>query len=154
MEVVYKEQQVGVIPITIFGLSTIGMLYLGYLFGYNIIFVLLTIFFFVVTVVYSNMLVTVTEEFITIRIGWVLQQQIPMAEVSGLDNHDTALLSDWGIRPLGKGWLYSIAGSTAIEIHMRDGTMFVVGTNTPEKLLNSIKEAKKERISVGLAPVS
>ncbi|KXK27241.1 MAG: hypothetical protein TR69_WS6001000114 [candidate division WS6 bacterium OLB20] len=146
----YQEQQIGYVPVAIFGLCTAGMFYLGFLFGYNILFILLTIFFFAVTVVYSNMRTTVTDDHIIVRLGWVFEQQIPLAEVTGIADHEESLMSDWGIRPLGNGWLFSISGYAAIDIHMRNGSMFVIGTQRPSELLSAIQQAKQVRISVGV----
>jgi hypothetical protein len=44
-----------------------------------------------------------------------------------------------GIRLTPHGWLYSVSGLRAVEILMKDGKKYRIGTNDPEGLLKSVQ---------------
>lgn len=44
----------------------------------------------------------------------------------------------WGIRLTPHGWLYNVSGLDAVEVHLRSGRRFRIGTDDPQGLLASI----------------
>jgi hypothetical protein len=48
----------------------------------------------------------------------------------------------WGIRWTPHGWLYNVSGLDAVEIVLRDGKRFRLGTDEPGRLAAAIMEAK------------
>ncbi len=40
----------------------------------------------------------------------------------------------WGIRKIPGGWLFNVSGLDAVEILMKDGKMYRIGTDKPEEL--------------------
>ncbi len=45
----------------------------------------------------------------------------------------------WGIRRLSRGWMYNVSGLDAVEIAMKNGRVYRVGTDEPESLCNVIQ---------------
>jgi hypothetical protein len=45
----------------------------------------------------------------------------------------------WGVRKIDKGWMYNISGLDAVEISMKNGRAYRIGTDEPEKLCNAIQ---------------
>ncbi len=45
----------------------------------------------------------------------------------------------WGVRKIDKGWMYNISGLDAVEISMKDGRAYRIGTDEPERLCNAIQ---------------
>jgi hypothetical protein len=56
---------------------------------------------------------------------------------------DPAVRSRWwegrGIRFTSQGMLYNVSGTRAVEVQLRDGTRFRLGTDEPERLGDAIR---------------
>ena len=50
----------------------------------------------------------------------------------------------WGIRYTPRGWLYNVSGFTAIELQMKSGKIYRIGTDEPNNLAKALDEALKE----------
>lgn len=50
----------------------------------------------------------------------------------------------WGIRWTPHGTLYNVSGLDAVEVRLRNGTRFRLGTDEPEALRAAIETAKRE----------
>jgi len=46
----------------------------------------------------------------------------------------------WGIRVIRGGWMFNVAGLDAVELELKNGSKFRIGTDEPEELLNSIRQ--------------
>ena len=51
----------------------------------------------------------------------------------------------WGIRYIGRGWMWNVSGLRAVELQLRDGSVFRVGSDVPEELSEVIEARKGER---------
>lgn len=49
----------------------------------------------------------------------------------------------WGIRLTPHGWLFNVSGLDAVQLNMRNGRAYRIGTDEPEKLRGAIEEAMK-----------
>jgi len=45
----------------------------------------------------------------------------------------------WGIRKIPGGWLYNVSGSQSIQLNMKNGKIYRIGTNEPKRLAEFIK---------------
>jgi len=53
----------------------------------------------------------------------------------------------WGIRWIGRRkWLFNVAGLDAVELAMKDGTIYRIGTDEPQKLSELIQDKLKRAI--------
>lgn len=50
----------------------------------------------------------------------------------------------WGIRLTPHGWLYNVSGLGAVEIVLRGGERFRLGSDEPEALARAISDARRE----------
>ena len=47
----------------------------------------------------------------------------------------------WGIRYIHRGRLWNVWGLDAVELQLRNGTRFRIGTDEPQALLNALRQA-------------
>jgi hypothetical protein len=47
----------------------------------------------------------------------------------------------WGIRLTPHGWLFTVSGLDAVEIRLRNGRSYRIGSDEPERLARAIQEA-------------
>lgn len=50
----------------------------------------------------------------------------------------------WGIRLTPRGWLYNVSGQSAVEITLKSGRRFRIGTDEPDQLATALQRAVDE----------
>jgi hypothetical protein len=91
----------------------------------------------------SSLSVEVDREAIRLRLGiGLVRKQIGLADVSSWSAVRNPWYSGWGIR-LGPGYvLWNVSGLDAVELVLRNGRRFRVGTDEPDTLASAIAQAK------------
>jgi hypothetical protein len=49
----------------------------------------------------------------------------------------------WGIRWVPNGWMFNVGGLDAVELRMRSGRVFRIGTDDPDGLLEAIRSEQR-----------
>lgn len=93
-------------------------------------------------VVLSSLTVVLTASSLVLWFGpGVLRKIVPLAEIANVE----AVRNPWyygiGLRATPRGMLYNVSGLSAVEITRRDGERFRIGTDEPERLCASLKQA-------------
>ena len=87
----------------------------------------------------SSLTVSVDSTLIRIRFGGgVCNKKFTLERISDCRPVKNDLMNGWGIRYIGKGWLYNIAGYDAVELTLKNGKRARIGTDEPEKLAEAI----------------
>ena len=55
----------------------------------------------------------------------------------------TSIINGWGIHLTGRGWLYNVTGRQAVLVTQQDGRRFLLGTDEPETLAQTIMTAAR-----------
>ena len=71
----------------------------------------------------------------------LIQKKVRLAEIASVRPIPVRWWYGWGIRLTPHGWLYNVSGWKAVEITLRSGRRFCLGTDEPEGLLKAIQEA-------------
>lgn len=92
---------------------------------------------------FSSLTVSVGEQSVKIRFGWgIFRKTFLLAQVATVKQVRNPWYYSWGIHywlwP--KMWIFNIAGSGAVELTMKNGKLYRIGTNEPEKLEAAIKQ--------------
>jgi hypothetical protein len=93
---------------------------------------------------FSTLTVSTHEQFLKIRFGWgIFRKKFPLAEIASVRKVKNHWYYGWGIRlwfwP--KMWIFNISGFDAFELTMKNGRIYRIGTDEPEKLEAVIKQA-------------
>jgi hypothetical protein len=70
----------------------------------------------------------------------LIQKKVRLAEIASVRPIPVRWWYGWGIRLTPHGWLYNVSGWEAVEITLRDGRRFCLGTDEPENLQKAIQE--------------
>ncbi|HEC87654.1 MAG TPA: hypothetical protein ENI49_07335 [Thermoplasmatales archaeon] len=90
-------------------------------------------------ILFSTMTVTCDREYLRIRTGFItIRKSFSVKDIVSCKVIKIPWYYSWGIRIVPSGWLYRISGSYAIEINMRDGKRYLIGTDEPEKLVEFV----------------
>jgi len=95
-------------------------------------------------VVFSTLTVTIREDYLYIRFGLSpIRKRVNLHDIESAQ----AVRNKWyyflGIRLTPHGWLYAVSGLQAVEIKMKKGNKFRIGTDAPQELGEAIRQAIK-----------
>lgn len=96
-----------------------------------------------VTAVFSSLLVEIGQGELRVRFGLGLQvKRVALRDVEQASVVTTPWWYGYGIRITPYGMVYNVSGRGGVEIRMRDGKAFRLGTDEPEQLAMAIKAAR------------
>ena len=93
---------------------------------------------------FSTLAVAIDERFLKIRFGWgIFGKRFWLNEITAVKKVKNHWYYGWGIRVWfwPKMWIYNVSGFDAVEIVMRNGKIYRIGTDAPDKLETAIKQA-------------
>jgi hypothetical protein len=92
-------------------------------------------------ILFSSLTVEVTDRVLSWRFGpgWI-RKQVNLSEVERIEVIRIHWLWGWGIHLTPKGWLYNVSGMKAVQIRLRSGKSFLLGTDEPERLQAAIEQ--------------
>ena len=61
-----------------------------------------------------------------------------LSDIESIKQVRNSWIFGWGIRITPHGWLYNVSGLDAVQIQLRSGRKFRIGTDDPEGLINAI----------------
>jgi energy-coupling factor transporter transmembrane protein EcfT len=91
---------------------------------------------------FSSLTVEVSEGDLRFYFGpgfW--RKRIALNEVAAATPTQSSWWEGWGIRFTPRGMLYNVSGTDAVEIQLRSGRQFRIGTDEPEALVQAIRTA-------------
>jgi len=90
--------------------------------------------------VVSRLTATVDERSVTAAFGWGWPaRSLEVADIVAARRVRNSWWHGWGIRKVRRGWMYNIAGYDAVELELRSGKVFRIGTDEPGALLAAIE---------------
>ncbi len=97
----------------------------------------------VVGLMSARLTVTVDDRAVTASFGWGWPtRRIEMSEIAGVARVRNSWWHGWGIRMVAGGSMYNNAGRDAIELSLRSGKVFRIGTDQPVELLAALEYAQ------------
>jgi len=93
-------------------------------------------------VLFASMTVEISDGELRFHFGpgfW--RKRYPLAEIVAAEVTKSSWWEGWGIRITPRGMLYNVSGTDAVEIKLRSGHSFRIGTNDAEKLAEALRNA-------------
>lgn len=93
---------------------------------------------------FSTLTITVDEQSLNLWFGWgVFRKTFPLAEIASVKKVKNHWYHGWGIRLwlMPSMWIYNVSGFDAVEIIMKNGTIYRVGTDEPEAFEAALRQA-------------
>lgn len=93
---------------------------------------------------FGALTVSVDEQGVAIKFGWgIFRKKFTTSEIASATKVKNHWYYGWGVRlwfwP--HMWIFSVSGFDAVEIQMKDGKIYRIGTDEPEKLEMAIRQA-------------
>jgi hypothetical protein len=93
---------------------------------------------------FSTLSVLINDQVIRIRFGWgIFRKEFSLAEVTAVREVKNRWYYGWGIRwwPWSKMWIFNTSGLDAVELTMKSGAVYRIGTDEPKQFAAAIKQA-------------
>jgi hypothetical protein len=108
--------------------------------GFNILFIVVFVMLAVCLVLFAVLSVNVDSRDVSLRFGiGVIRKKFPVAGIETAGVVRNPWYYGWGIRKTPDGWLYNVSGLLAVELRMKSGEKYRIGTDDPSGLLNAIE---------------
>lgn len=100
----------------------------------------------VVTCLFFSLTVSVSREAISIRFGvGLVRKTFHIRDIQDVRAVRNRWYYGWGLRYTPHGWLYNVSGLDAVELELKNGRTYRVGTDQPVELLAAIRAAVEHR---------
>ncbi len=144
----YQHIQIGYLMITVYTLGILFIAWLMAIYGFNWIAFVVLIILGVCLVLFATLTVVIDEDVLEIRFGpGVIRKKFPLKDIESCRVVKNPWYYGWGIRLTPHGWLYNVSGFHAVEIKMKTGKKYRIGTDVPNDLEKTIKQSIEMRQS-------
>jgi hypothetical protein len=94
----------------------------------------------VLLALFSNLTVTGFPTYVEMKFGiGLIRKKFEYNDIRTCSVQKNPWYYGWGIRKIPGGWLYNISGLMSVQFDMKNGKMYRIGTEEPEKLEEFIK---------------
>lgn len=95
---------------------------------------------------FTALTVSIDENYLRIKFGYgIFSRKFALHQIASVQSVKNHWYYGWGIRlwlwP--KMWIYNISGFDAIEITLKNGKVYRIGTDVPEELETAIKQSMR-----------
>jgi hypothetical protein len=138
----YKHTQIGFVIIIAFAAAILLIMYLSIVIGYNPVAVAVLILLLVGLGLFAALTVKVDDMLIEIQFGpGVVRKGFPLKDIDACRAVKNPWYYGWGIHLTQRGWVYNVSGLSAVELRIKNGRTYRIGTDDPEGLVKAINEA-------------
>jgi hypothetical protein len=116
------------------GASLVLLLVPGLLFGLSALF-------------FSHLTIEITEHELTARTGIALVKRVKLANIQAVRAVKNPWWYGWGMHLTPAGWLYNVNGRWAVEVELRSGQRFRLGTDQPMELERALSTVIPARMA-------
>ncbi|MFC1871899.1 hypothetical protein ACFLYF_05860 [Chloroflexota bacterium] len=96
----------------------------------------------VALVMFGSLTVVIWEEELEVRFGpGPIRKRFKLSEIESCKVVKNHWYNGWGIRLIPHGILYNVSGFYAVEIKLRTGKQYRIGTDVPQELEAAIRSA-------------
>jgi hypothetical protein len=89
---------------------------------------------------FSNLTVTGYMNYLEIKFGiGLIRKKFNYKDIKNFSREKNPWYFGWGIRKIPGGWLFNVSGSQSLQVNMKNGKMYRIGTDEPERLSEFIK---------------
>ena len=137
----YKHTQIGYFLVTVYSIVVLFLGYLNIMTNFHPLPLVCLIIILIVLGMFSRLTVTVDDQMIKIRFGLgIIRKTFPLKEIEKHCVVKNPWYYGWGIRFTPRGWLFNVSGFSAIELRMKNGKLYRIGTDDPDNLAAALNE--------------
>ena len=136
----YKHTQIGYLLIIALGAASLMIGNLVLATNFNITAIVLLAFMLLCLILFATLTVQVDVQEINIQFGiGVIRKRFALKDVQTYRAVKNPWYYGWGIHLIPGGWLYNVSGWESIELQMKDGRKYRIGTDDTRGLIDAIR---------------
>jgi hypothetical protein len=143
--VFYQHKQRGLVILAALGLGAAVCLWFEpTIYGFNARLMLLVVaaILGISALLFSSLTIELSDRSLSWRFGFgLLRKQVATTEIRNAVVTKTRLIHGWGVHLTRNGWLYNVSGFGAVQITLRSGKTFLLGSDEPEQLCSALQRA-------------
>ena len=149
----YKHRQAAIfttrlligIPMVLFLILTVSLLIAGSGIAEAIGPLIAVVILLVIDTLFRSLTVTVSKETILLAFGLgIIRTGFRIDKIESASYVRNRWWFGLGIRKISGGWLFCVSGLDAVELQMRNGRRYRIGSDEPDKLLEAIESARSQ----------
>lgn len=138
----YRHTQIGYVTIIALAIALLFIAYLMAVQGFNWIAFVVLIILAVCLMLFATLTVVVEEDVLEVRFGpGIIRKEFPLKDIETCRIVKNPWYYGWGIHMTPHGWLYNVSGSYAVEIGLKTGGKYRIGTDVPNDLENIVRQS-------------
>jgi hypothetical protein len=137
----YHHTQIGYVIFAAMGGFMLLMVKLISLYELNWIPLMVLIILAICLVLFATLTVEIGTDVLEIRFGpGLVRKRFPLQNIESYRRVKNRWYYGWGIHRTPRAWLYNVSGLDAVELQMRDGKGYRIGTDDPEGLTQALHQ--------------
>ena len=138
----YKHTQIGYLLLVLYSAVILFISYLNIVTGFSPFALAGLIIMLIAIGLFATLTVAVDEQMIKLQFGLgVIRKVFLLKDIEAYRVVENPWYYGWGIRFTPRGWLFNVSGFSAIELQMKSGKRYRIGTDDPEGLAQAVGEA-------------
>jgi len=142
----YEHTQVGYLIIVAVAAAMVAIGIILATAGINWIAIVVLVVLAVALVLFPSLTVVIWEEELEVRFGpGSIRKRFKLNEIQSCQAVKIPWYYGWGIRLTPHGVLFRVSGFQAVEINLRTGKRYLIGTDVPQELEEALRQALNSR---------
>ena len=135
----YRHTQIGLMLRVAAILPVAPLIGLGFIIDNPLPLTLLAAVLVFLALAFSTLTIEVAPGVLSWRFGFGLwRRSVPLAEIASVTAVRNPWWYGWGIHKTPRGWLYNVSGLQAVEIVLKSGSVFRLGTDEAARLARAL----------------
>jgi len=140
---IYKHTQIGHLILTVFFVLLLVVVYSTEKNTEENILWQCLIIFTILGLLFSTLTISIHETYLTLAFGiGIIQKKFLITDIETYSIIKTKWYYGWGIRFTPEGRLYNVSGFDAIRLQMKDGKIYLIGSDEVNKLYEILSQIK------------
>jgi len=136
----YKHTQIGYLMVIALGIAVLLIGNLVRITNFNPTAAFLLALMVLCLASFATMTVEVDAEAISLRLGiGVIRRRFLLKEVESHRTVKNPVYYGWGIHLIPNGWIFNVSGLQAVELQMKNGRKYRIGTDDVRGLTNAVE---------------
>ena len=141
----YKHTQIGYFLLIVYSIAVLFVGHLNIMTNFNPFALASLIIVLIALGIFTRLTVTVDDQMIKVQFGLrIIRKAFPLKEIEAYRVVKNPWYYGWGIRFTPRGWLFNVSGFSAIELQMKNGKTYRIGTDDSDNLAAALDEALNE----------
>jgi len=137
----YHHIQIGYLTILALAIILVFSLLLMAVAGFNWIGFAVLVFIAICLILFATLTVEINDDLLEIRFGTgIIRKKFALTEIESRQVVKNPWYYGWGVRLTPHGWLYNVSGLHAVEMKLKNGKRYRIGTDVPHELERAIRQ--------------